>query len=167
MPSRSPTRWRGGSWDDSFLMMVNAHHEAMAFTLPSHPVAAGWEPVVDTRPPTGKPKRRALRGGDVYGMEARSLAVLRLRREGPKADTRGDTEAMIRINTANERELLEIPGLRGEDAEAIVRFRDEHGPITDATQLAGVLGGRPLDEAMLRHIDFDPANQTAPEAPGA
>jgi DNA uptake protein ComE-like DNA-binding protein len=74
---------------------------------------------------------------------------------------------MIRINVANQRELTEIPGLRPEDAEAIVRFRDEHGPVTDAARLAAVLGGRDLDEATLRQIDFDPANQTAPEAPGA
>jgi isoamylase len=172
--------------DDTFLVMLNAHHEPMGFTLPSHPVSVGWETVLDTREPTGKPKRRVLRGGEVYEMEARSFAVLRLRRDGGKgearADAEGDTEdrtagdqpsagreapRMIRINITNQRELTEIPGLRPEDADAIVRFRDEHGPVTDAARLADVLGGRQLDEATLRHIDFDPANQTAPEAPGA
>ena len=73
----------------------------------------------------------------------------------------------IRVNTANQRELLEVPGLRPEDAEAIVRFRDEHGPITNAAQLSSVLGGRELDETTRQRVDFDPANQTAPEAPGA
>jgi len=73
----------------------------------------------------------------------------------------------IRVNTANERELLEVPGLRPEDAAMIVRFRDEHGPIADAAQLSRVLGGRALDEATRQRVDFDPANQTAPEAPGA
>jgi hypothetical protein len=73
----------------------------------------------------------------------------------------------IRVNTANQQELLEVPGLRPEDAEAIVRFRDAHGPITDAAQLSSVLGGRELDASTRGRIDFDPANQTAPEAPGA
>jgi len=72
----------------------------------------------------------------------------------------------IRVNTANEQELLEVPGLRPADAAAIVRFRDEHGPIKDAAQLSSVLGGRELDETMQR-VDFDPAIPTAPEAPGA
>ncbi len=178
--------------DDTFLVMLNAHHEPMGFTLPAHPTSVAWEAVLDTREATGKPKRRALRDGDVYEMEARSFAVLRLRRESAKGDTeargeelgeaeaRGDAEGVdagemeaamdthrIRVNTANPQELLEIPGLRAEDADAIVRFRDEHGPIADAAQLTSVLGGRELDAATREHIDFDPANQTAPEAPGA
>jgi DNA uptake protein ComE-like DNA-binding protein len=73
----------------------------------------------------------------------------------------------IRVNTANPQELLEVPGLRPHEAQAIVRFRDEHGPIADAQQLSRVLGGRELDAATRERIDFDPANQTAPEAPGA
>lgn len=73
----------------------------------------------------------------------------------------------IRLNTANEQELLEVPGLRPEDAEAIVRFRDEHGPIGDAAQLSRVLGGRELDAVTRERIDFAPAESTAPEAPGA
>jgi competence ComEA-like helix-hairpin-helix protein len=77
------------------------------------------------------------------------------------------TSPRIRVNTANAQELRELPGLRPEDADAIVRFRDEHGPIADATQLSGVLGGRELDEALCQRIDFAPATLTAPEAPGA
>jgi DNA uptake protein ComE-like DNA-binding protein len=73
----------------------------------------------------------------------------------------------IRVNTANPQELLEVPGLRPDEAEAIVRFRVEHGPIADAQQLSRVLGGKELDAAARARIDFDPANQTAPEAPGA
>jgi DNA uptake protein ComE-like DNA-binding protein len=73
----------------------------------------------------------------------------------------------VRVNTANPQELLELPGLRPDEAEAIVRFRVEHGPIADAAQLSRVLGGKELDEAAQQRIDFDPANQTAPEAPGA
>jgi competence ComEA-like helix-hairpin-helix protein len=73
----------------------------------------------------------------------------------------------IRVNTANQQELLEVPGLGPEDAAAIVRFRDDHGPIADADELSRVLGDRKLDDETERHVDFDPAHQTAPEAPGA
>jgi DNA uptake protein ComE-like DNA-binding protein len=68
---------------------------------------------------------------------------------------------------ANARELLELPGLSETEAEAIVRFRSEHGPITDAQQLGTVLGGRRLSASTLERADFAPADTTAPEAPGA
>lgn len=73
----------------------------------------------------------------------------------------------VRVNMANPQELLELPGLRPDEADAIIRFRAEHGPIADATQLSRVLGGKELDEAAREQIDFEPANSTAPEAPGA
>jgi competence ComEA-like helix-hairpin-helix protein len=73
----------------------------------------------------------------------------------------------VRINTANPQELLELPGLRPHEADAIVRFRAEHGPIADAEQLSRVLGGREIEDSARQRLDFDPANQTAPEAPGA
>jgi DNA uptake protein ComE-like DNA-binding protein len=73
----------------------------------------------------------------------------------------------VRVNTANPQELLEVPGLRPDEADAIVRFRVEHGPITDAEQLSRILGGKELSADARRQMDFEPANQTAPEAPGA
>jgi DNA uptake protein ComE-like DNA-binding protein len=73
----------------------------------------------------------------------------------------------IRVNTANPQELLEVPGLRPDEADAIVRFRVEHGPIANADQLSRVLGGKELSADARQRIDFDPANPTAPEAPGA
>src|SRR5262249_16149197 len=160
--------------DATFLVMLNAHHEPMGFTLPAHRASVVWETVLDTREATGKPKRRALHGGDVYDMQARSLAVLCLRGVAAKAadDEAGETQeempmSPIRLNIANQQELLEVPGLRPEDAETIVRFRDEHGPIADAAQPSQVLGGREIDATTRERIDFSPAEHTAPEAPGA
>jgi isoamylase len=67
--------------DDTFLVLLNAHHEPMPFTMPAHHKNVRWEPVLDTREPTGRPRlRRALRGGETYDMAARSMAVLGLRR---------------------------------------------------------------------------------------
>ncbi len=73
----------------------------------------------------------------------------------------------VRVNLANPQELLEIPGLDPQQANAIIRFRVEHGPILDATQLGRVLGGITLSEAVRDRLDFDPAAGTAPEAPGS
>lgn len=73
----------------------------------------------------------------------------------------------VRINLANPAELLELPGLGPERARAIIKFRAEHGPIMDTRQLERILGGWPVPEALAAQIDFDPAETTAPEAPGA
>jgi helix-hairpin-helix protein len=73
----------------------------------------------------------------------------------------------VRVNLANSAELLELPGVGPQDAEAILRFRAEHGPIRDANQLARILWGRPAPEALSDRADFAPADATAPEAPGA
>ena len=61
----------------------------------------------------------------------------------------------VRINLANPLELLELAGIGPEQATAIVEFRAEHGPIQDAAELSRV------------RLDFDPADSTAPESPGA
>jgi DNA uptake protein ComE-like DNA-binding protein len=73
----------------------------------------------------------------------------------------------IPINLANPQELLEIPGITRAKADAIVRHRVEHGPIRDAVELGQIVGSTSLTDALLAHVDFDPAPSTAPEAPGA
>ena len=83
----------------------------------------------------------------------------------------------VRINLANLLELLELPGLGPQQAEAIVRFRAEHGPIKDAQQLATVLDplvytlwqGPEDDERLVEEITRSlqrPAGQ-APRGPPA
>ena len=73
----------------------------------------------------------------------------------------------VRVNLANARELLELPGISPAEVEIIVRFRAEHGPIGDADQLRRILNGHPLPEMLKEHADFSPSDSTAPEAPGA
>ena len=73
----------------------------------------------------------------------------------------------VRVNLANRAELLELPGIGPEQAEVIVEFRARHGPIRDAGELAKVLRRWPIAEAIWEHLEFDPAEATAPEAPGA
>jgi DNA uptake protein ComE-like DNA-binding protein len=73
----------------------------------------------------------------------------------------------VRVNLANPQELLELPGISEAEAETIIRFRREHGPIADEQQLGTILGGRPMPAAILDRLDFAPSETTAPEAPGA
>ena len=74
---------------------------------------------------------------------------------------------IVRVNLANPAELLELPGIGPEQARAILRFRAEHGPIKDANELAVILHAWPVADAMWERVAFDPAESTAPEAPGA
>jgi hypothetical protein len=73
----------------------------------------------------------------------------------------------VRVNLANPAELLELPGVGPEQARAILKFRAEHGPIKDPAQLATILGPWPIAAGIWEHVEFDPADNTAPEAPGA
>jgi glycogen operon protein len=65
--------------DDTLLVLLNAHHEPVSFVLPAHRPRVRWEPVLDTRTPTGNPGVPARRGGDLYELDGRSLALLQLR----------------------------------------------------------------------------------------
>jgi len=73
----------------------------------------------------------------------------------------------VRVNLANQAELLELPGLGPQQAEAIVRYRAAHGPIKDARELASIVGASPASDSLWERADFSPADTTAPEAPGA
>jgi DNA uptake protein ComE-like DNA-binding protein len=73
----------------------------------------------------------------------------------------------IRVNLANPAELCEISGITSGQAQAIVKFRADHGPIKDADQLDEIIGGRRLADDVRQRLDFEPAAMTAPESPGA
>ncbi|HEX8750136.1 MAG TPA: glycogen debranching protein GlgX [Nitrospira sp.] len=66
--------------DDTFLLLLNAHHEPRPFTLPAHKRGVLWQPVFDTALyDTNGRAVTLLRGGEQYDLEGRSLALLRLR----------------------------------------------------------------------------------------
>ncbi len=65
---------------DTFLLLLNAHHEPVPFILPAHRARIRWELVLDTRQWEIRPRGQAFRVGDQYPLEGRSLALLRLRR---------------------------------------------------------------------------------------
>ena len=69
---------------DTFLLLLNAHHEAIPFILPAHKARVRWELMLDTRDWDLGPRVPAFRAGETYPLEGRSLAVLRLRRSRAK-----------------------------------------------------------------------------------
>jgi len=58
--------------DDDFLLLFNAHYEAVPFTLPSCRAGCGWAPLLDT----ARDDLRAPASGEAYILEGRSLALL-------------------------------------------------------------------------------------------
>jgi isoamylase len=65
--------------DDTLLILVNAHHEAISFTLPAHRRKLQWQLVFDTYDPSPDDKKpQRMRGGELYEINPRSLVLLRL-----------------------------------------------------------------------------------------
>jgi len=64
--------------DDTFMILLNAHHEAVPFVVPAHRPGLRWEVILDTRAPDGRRRHRALKGGEAYDLEGRCLALFRL-----------------------------------------------------------------------------------------
>ncbi|HEY2804735.1 MAG TPA: hypothetical protein VGI92_02665 [Gemmatimonadales bacterium] len=63
--------------DNTFIVLLNAHHEPIDFQLPGAPARKRWEAVVDTRS-AEEPEVQPLKGGEVFQLEARSMAVFQL-----------------------------------------------------------------------------------------
>jgi len=60
--------------DDTFLWLLNAHHEPVTFTLPPAPRRGRWERILDTSEPHWN--RRATPRGIHYRVRGRALALL-------------------------------------------------------------------------------------------
>jgi glycogen operon protein len=66
--------------DDTFLILLNAHHEPLDFTLPAHKRGVRWQSVLDTSWNHGHRREViVLKGGENYPLSARSIALLKLR----------------------------------------------------------------------------------------
>jgi glycogen operon protein len=63
--------------DETFVILMNAHHEPLPFVLPAYKRGLRWEAVIDSADLNGI-TGRIFKGGDPYQLEARSLAVLRV-----------------------------------------------------------------------------------------
>jgi isoamylase len=67
--------------DDTLLILFNAHHEPLPFTLPKQGAKIEWELLIDTRDWRVGGRRKPVRGGGRYEVEARSLAVFCLKQK--------------------------------------------------------------------------------------
>jgi glycogen operon protein len=65
---------------DTFLVLLNAHHETLPFILPAHGADSRWTRVLDTRDWETDDHGPGLRAGEPYDLGGRTLAVLRLAR---------------------------------------------------------------------------------------
>ncbi|MFN8205626.1 MAG: glycogen debranching protein GlgX, partial [Solirubrobacteraceae bacterium] len=63
--------------DDSWLMLFNAHHEDVAFTLPNQRFGPAWCSEIDTSAPDEEPGARRFEARDPVTVPARSVLVLR------------------------------------------------------------------------------------------
>ena len=63
--------------DDTFLILLNAHHEAVPFILPGPRGRRQWQVILDTREGMARLPRRVNKGA-IYHLEGRSLALFRL-----------------------------------------------------------------------------------------
>ena len=73
----------------------------------------------------------------------------------------------VSVNSAHPHELLALPGVGPEQAERIVKFRDEHGPIGNESELSRVLGWRGLGESMWGRVDFSATERRRPTSHAA
>jgi isoamylase len=62
--------------DENFLLLMNAHHEEVPFTLPSAAWGMLWVSVLDTHCATGGGPDRPFEAAGTYPLQARSMAVL-------------------------------------------------------------------------------------------
>ncbi len=62
--------------DDNFLLLFNAHHEAVRFKIPTLGLDGTWRPVLDTHDDTPDPAGGYYDSNDDYPLKARSLALL-------------------------------------------------------------------------------------------
>jgi isoamylase len=79
--------------DHSFLVLVNAHHERLAFRLPDPRWGGRWIRVLDTRDGVIGEGGRPLLAGREVELEARSVVVLRRATSGAAVTAAGDDEA--------------------------------------------------------------------------
>jgi isoamylase len=62
--------------DDTFLVIMNAHHESIGFRMPAFYTTAAWELVFDTSVADGLEGLRQFKPGDTYAVAPRSFVLL-------------------------------------------------------------------------------------------
>ena len=63
--------------DDTFLLLLNAHHDALPFVLTASRAEHEWELVLDTTDPNPRPEPRRFDAGATYDLTGRSVVLFR------------------------------------------------------------------------------------------
>jgi isoamylase len=63
--------------DDNLLLLINAYHEDIAFTLPAFDEHSYWKVLLDTFDSTGTPEKSSYHVGQNYAVHGRSLVLLK------------------------------------------------------------------------------------------
>ncbi|WP_394281015.1 glycogen debranching protein GlgX [Corynebacterium sp.] len=111
--------------DDSFIMMFNAHYEAIEFTIPSKNFGTEWQLLIDTTELTGYPLEQSIVStGDTVTVEPRSTLVLK-QVSGPEFDeetpendaeeSAGNTAGAERAEKRNEKVAAEVEENKNDD----------------------------------------------------
>lgn len=74
--------------DDTFLVVLNADHEQVAYTLQPLPADASWQLLLDTSHNDGIGEGQLLQGGQVYNVSARSFVLFVQREQKQNSNTR-------------------------------------------------------------------------------
>jgi len=69
--------------DHNFLLLLNAHHEAITFVVPTLPDKGRWYTLFDTSRDGGLRAEDTYLAGDPYALAGRSVVLMRQRRRGP------------------------------------------------------------------------------------
>jgi glycogen operon protein len=77
-----PDRYGRRISDDSFMVVFNAHHEDLAWTLPPRRWGASWSAEIDTATPSSRP---TVAAGEIINRTAHSVVVLRRCQPTPTA----------------------------------------------------------------------------------
>ena len=62
---------------DTLLILLNANHDSVPFVLPAHKKETRWVLLLDTYKQNDENGTQIMRGGRVYTLQGRSLAVFR------------------------------------------------------------------------------------------
>ena len=86
---------------ETVLILLNAHHEPIPFTLPTHQAERHWERLADTADPDAEPSFHE--GKQTYDLKDRALALFRLRARREEAGTVLSAEQAERLLEADRR----------------------------------------------------------------
>ena len=104
--------------DDSFILMFNAHHEDIEFTLPPRFLGAKWQLVVDTTEASGYPEESAIIEAEgTITVHARSTAVLK-QIEKPVYDDEDDGESVKLVEESYKDNKIDTGGAERAQAQA-------------------------------------------------